>query len=112
VEKDILKLFELEDNYVFMYGEHGVGKTTSVKYVVKKAREQGIPVLYFPVETQEGVNFVESFAAALKGFDVVPKMDSLEWRDLLKKAVGLHKRCIYFNQESVCRSCKSRQNFY
>jgi Cdc6-like AAA superfamily ATPase len=39
VEKDILKLFEFEDNYVFMYGEHGVGKTTSVKYVVKKARE-------------------------------------------------------------------------
>jgi hypothetical protein len=40
------------------------------------------------VETQERVNFVESFAAALKGFDVVPKMDSLEWRDLLKVYLG------------------------
>jgi KaiC/GvpD/RAD55 family RecA-like ATPase len=87
----LLKLFELENNYALIYGEHGVGKTTSVKYVVKKAREQGIPVLYFPVETQEGVNFVESFAAALKGFDVVPKTAPLEWRDLLKIYLGFTK---------------------
>jgi hypothetical protein len=48
-------------------------------------------VLYFPMETQEGVNFVESFAAALKGFDVVPKTDSLEWRDLLKNQLSFTK---------------------
>jgi Cdc6-like AAA superfamily ATPase len=45
VEKDILKLFELKKNYALIYGEHGVGKTTTVNYVVKKAREQEIPVL-------------------------------------------------------------------
>jgi hypothetical protein len=40
------------------------------------------------VETQEGVNFVESFAAALKGFDVIFKTRSPGWRDLLKKRLG------------------------
>jgi Cdc6-like AAA superfamily ATPase len=84
VEDKLLKLFELENNYALIYGEHGAGKITSVKYVLKKAHKQGIPVLYFPVETQEGLNFLECFVVAVKGFDVIPKTYSLEWRDLLK----------------------------
>jgi Cdc6-like AAA superfamily ATPase len=39
VEKDLLDLFQLKKNYTLIYGELGVGKKTSVKYVVKKARE-------------------------------------------------------------------------
>jgi hypothetical protein len=43
------------------------------------------------VETREGETFVQRFAVALKGFDVVPKTGLLKWRDLLKKHLGFTK---------------------
>jgi hypothetical protein len=88
----LLKLFGLESNYALIYGGHGVGKITSVKYGLKRAHKQRTSVLYFPEETQEWLNFIECFVVALKGFDVIPKTDSLEWKDLLK-VFGIHKKC-------------------
>jgi len=43
VEHKILELFQ-EDRYLLIYGEHTVEKSTTVKYIVKLAREHKIPV--------------------------------------------------------------------
>jgi hypothetical protein len=67
VEQRILDLFQVEDSYLLIYGEHAVGKSTTVKYAVKKAREHKIPVLYIQAEGEKE-QFHQEFIQALEGF--------------------------------------------